>query len=214
MVADIFAVDLEHADDNGFGDESLDLLFLLHVLVYVLAELSRGPWVINGVKFFNVLVGVEGVFLFKGVEGLNVVGEGEDCALHVAHEHLESIPEPSVLVGEFLLVRSFNLFGLLLGNDGSLDSLLAVSFEEVLHQDGFQLGNFLEALHTVLEDLAHSLHDYLWRRGEAGDYLVRLKDQVKHVEGLNILVLLENGSEPFLGSDNLGDIVSSRHKVS
>lgn len=83
----------------------------------------------------------------------------------------------------------------------------------MLHKDGFELRDFLEALNTFLKDFADGFNDFRSWGGESGDQLIGLRKQVENVEGLNVLVLLELGGEPLLSSDHLGDVVTSGQKV-
>ena len=88
-----------------------------------------------------------------------------------------------------------------------------MGLEEMLHQDGFQLRDFLKGFDTFFENVADGLHDVRRLCAERRNQLAVLQDKIQNIEWLWVLVLLEHGSEPFLCRDDLWDVISSRHQV-
>jgi hypothetical protein len=83
----------------------------------------------------------------------------------------------------------------------------------MLHENRFELRNFLEALNSIFEDIADRLHNVLGQSAESGNQLTVLQDKIEHVKRLRVLVFLELGCKPPLSLNNFREIVSSRHQI-
>jgi len=67
-----------------------------------------------------------------------------------------------------------------------------MGLEEMLHQDGFQLRDFLKGFDTLFENVADGLHDVRRLCAERRNQLAVLQDKIQNIEWLWVLVLLEH----------------------
>ena len=92
---------------------------------------TLGLRVLDRVDLLHVLVGIQRILLLESTEGLDLVAQGFDRALHLSDKQVGGVPEPGVLVGQLLLVGRVDGLRLLLRDDWRLNLL------EVFHSPWF-----------------------------------------------------------------------------
>ena len=139
------------------GDALEQLFLVLNLLEDVISNLLGSGWCLTFTlfrKLSHILVWVQVVLVLKGTIGLDVLAKRHDSSLQVDDQVLlEGFPEPGVLIEELGLVIGIGREGLLGRDDWGLDSLRILCLEELLEKERLQVGDLLDALHTLLKDI-------------------------------------------------------------
>ena len=147
-VSDTSAVDTEHADNSGVLDLITELLSLIAMLQNELAEFGRlGLGLFVG-QLRDNFVWVELVLFFVDVELLEILVKRLNALIDLLLKALILLVDPSVLVGESLLVLLGRGLWHLSGLHWDLQVHFLVGLEEVRHELLLELRDLLELNET------------------------------------------------------------------